>query len=472
MRILYIHPEGYQQNYSEIVIPIGVIGIVNLLIENNHTVHGINIPLEKKLNKNFSIIDFIKKNNYDIFIIDLHWHIYSYNSINICRLIKSINKNSIIIMGGITASIYCKEILNDYVEIDFLVKGDSEESLLLLINQLINKKLNFKNIPNLVYRDGDEIISTASLSNTAILDKLNYWNLSWLKNNNEFLIHQAHEDIKENGEQFKLAWIPIARGCNYNCSYCGGNRNFFDKIFKYKNMYKRSIASIINDVENLYNKGVNKLGVTHDLSIFPEKYWNDIFKEIIKKNFKVSVAHYCFQLPSNEFIYEFIKVFEHEGSIIGIPVITGNDIIRKKNGKFFTNTELFKILNYFIGTQIKVSLYFIDNAIDCGNNTFDDTLELINKIISKYKNKIRLEISYGFELLQPYSPIYMNKYKKDGYEPTYINFKDIYYRFSKEFEKDIKSTKDITSIIGHTKVDIDILRRYKYFNNLIKNKLY
>lgn len=48
MQMIYIHPEGYQKRYSEIVIPVGMIGVINNLIQCGYDISAINIPLEKK----------------------------------------------------------------------------------------------------------------------------------------------------------------------------------------------------------------------------------------------------------------------------------------------------------------------------------------------------------------------------------------------------------------------------------------
>ena len=62
MRIVYIHPEGYQKRYSEVVIPVGMIGVINKLIMMGYDITGINIPLEKRLNNKFSIQNYFENN--------------------------------------------------------------------------------------------------------------------------------------------------------------------------------------------------------------------------------------------------------------------------------------------------------------------------------------------------------------------------------------------------------------------------
>lgn len=428
MRIVYIHPEGYQKRYSEVVIPVGMIGVINKLIMMGYDITGINIPLEKRLNNKFSIQNYFENNLYDIYLIDLHWYIFSYNAIEMSKWIKSINRNAIVILGGITATQYKNEIAKDYECVDFIISGDSEVCYEKLFAKLSGKQISYSEIENLTYREGDNVLNNVvRCINNKKFNELSYYNYDWLRNWKSFLKCQAHEEVMENGMESLLAWIPIARGCKYNCSYCGGNTVFFKNYFNYEGYNLRSIDAIVKDMKNLYRQGINKVGVTHDLAIFGDEFWGELFGEIEKSKINLSIFHYCFQLPNQKFIYKFNETFNEERSVIGIPVITGNEEVRRKNGKFFSNEDLFETLDAFTGKKTIVSLYFIDNAIDCGENTFNDTKNLIMELAEKYLGIIRLQIGYGFELLQPSSGVYRGEYINSGIQPEWKNFNDIYF---------------------------------------------
>ena len=110
--------------------------------------------------------------------------------------------------------------------------------------------------------------------------------------------------------------------------------------------------------------------------------------------------------------------------------------------------------------DVNLELYFIVNPY-YGTNTFDETLELIDKILKKYKKRLKLTISCSFEIVQPYS-------KKQVEGKTVLNsFKDFYYRYSPEFLLDIKSNKNVEFLTGDKVYDDELYSNLKKAKELI-----
>lgn len=470
MRIVYIHPEGYQKRYSEVVIPVGMVGIMNMLLDYGYDVTAVNIPLEMRLNEEFDTLAYFRENKYDVYMVELHWYIYSYHAIELSKYIKSINPDSTIVLGGMTATKYNIDIMKNYDFVDFIISGDSENSYIAFLSEM-EKDKRYYDVCNLTFRSGNRIIENqVECISKEQFDKMNYSNYSWLNNKDYFFRLQAHEDLLHDGTESRLAWLPIARGCMYDCSYCGGNKTFFEKEFNYNSYKIRSIDSVIFDMQQLKSIGVNKIGVTHDLSIFGNAYWKELFDRIEENDFNFSIFHYCFQLPCAEFIKRMNNVFSQDGSVVGIPVITGDEEKRRLNGKLFFNRDLLETLDAFIGSKTIVSLYFIDNAVGCEGSTFEKTKEFIIALVDRYSKHINLEVGYGFELLQPASKVYRGEFEKDGIMPLWTSFNDIYQRLSPQFQTTLHRERNMEMILGQTTSDRNLLFRYKHFNRLIEEK--
>jgi hypothetical protein len=461
MKILYIHPDTTELRDSQCAIPIGVVGLSNLLISMGHQVTGISVPVEKFVDKNFNLKMKIETENPDVVLIDLHWAIYSYSVIEICRLVKEIKKSIITIIGGITASIYYKEILEEFDFIDLIIKGDSEVSIKMIFESFCFKNELLKNIPNISYRINDEIFHNDVVNFPNMMDKMNYYDYDFLEHNNEFFKKQGKH--KEATENMKLAWIPTGRGCIYDCSYCGGNKNLFKDIFKYKCMYPNGIDSIMQTMEKLHEKyNISCFGITHDFGIFGKDFWTAIIHRIKKFNFKPAIHNYLFQLPDKDYIKEFIDCTKEEETIIGIPVICGSEDDRKKNGKLFTNNELFDFINIFINKKTKLEIYFIANPL-YGASGFDETIKLIREIKNEYTGKVNFDISCGFEIIQPYSKKQTNQHNKVSLQ----TFKDYYYRYSFDFLEDVKKNKNIEYLVGEEKFDSNLAKIMRKINEVI-----
>ncbi len=465
LRILYIHPHHYKQTISDVCIPVGVIGLINLLRKHKFDVDGINLVVEKKLDKEFNIENLLREKIYDVFLIDYHWSTYSYTFLEVCNQIKSISPQSWVVVGGLSASIFANEIMHNHQVIDFIICGDAEVSLLLLIRVLSYKNNDFQKIPNLYYRKDRQVFKSLKFSQTKNIDKLNFVDISWLNNKDSFLSFQGST------QNCKLAWIPIARGCFYNCSYCGGNNKVFKDKYGYTKIVLRSASKIFSDLSQFYQQGVSQFGTTHDLSLFGDKYWKELFDYISFSNMNISFFFSCFQLPNMEFTQRFVQLFNHPCTLYAIPIISGDEQIRKKNGKVFSNHSLIEILSCFVDSEIQVSLFFIDNIVGSYETHFNKSIELVDKIFYRYGNKIKIQVGYGFEFLQPYSPLFLNhfsnRYSKTNDtsvpQPIWTQFNDYYHRFSPSFESFIKENKRISNILGHTVQDNKLLNRVNSF---------
>lgn len=461
MKIMYIHPDTTELRDSQCSIPIGVVGLNNILIGMGNDVIGISVPVEKFTDPNFNLEAKIKSENPDVVLVDLHWAIYAYSSIETCRLVKRINKDTITIIGGITASIYYEEILDTYDFIDIILKGESEVSLEKLFSNFKLDYKSLKDIPNISYRLNNNIFHNDITIYNTNLENYNFYNYDFLSNKDLFFKKQGKH--KENEDRLKLAWIPTGRGCSYNCSYCGGNTNMFKNVFKTKCMYNNSVNSIMEMMKMLNkNYGINCFGITHDFGIFAKEFWTNIISELKKLNFKPGIHNYLFQIPDINYMKDFIACTDEIESIVGIPVVCGNEDDRKMNGKYFTNEELFNFLNLFINKKTKVEIYFIANPL-YGYSKYNETIDLIRKIKNKYLGLINFDIACGFEIIQPYSKKQISEDKK----ASLVTFKDFYYRYSFEFLEDIKKGKNIKYLVGEMEYDENLAKIIKEINEAI-----
>jgi len=124
--------------------------------------------------------------------------------INLCGLIKALDPDIFILLGGYFPTLYYKEIFSRTSAVDLIVLGEGEISALKIIECLeSNENPLDHNIPNLVWKTDGKIHHTGKgkpfdLSKKALL-------------NPSLLKHPGGYDI-----------LPYAfsRGCPYNCNFC------------------------------------------------------------------------------------------------------------------------------------------------------------------------------------------------------------------------------------------------------------
>ena len=138
-RVLYIHPAKQGLDFRTDanmgrpygLIPVGVAGLVNVLRENGIPVRGVNYTLERQLNSHFDLKSWLLAHRgVRVILIDLHWYEHSYGAINIAQLCRQVMPEAWIVLGGLTASGFSHEILENFLEVDFIIRGDAEKPLL------------------------------------------------------------------------------------------------------------------------------------------------------------------------------------------------------------------------------------------------------------------------------------------------------------------------------------------------------
>ncbi len=137
--VLLIHPYcETKDGYYYTIMPMGLISIGDMLQKDGHEVRILNVGLEKKHNRKFSIEEYIKKFSPHFVGIDMHWYPYMYNSIKLAKIAKE--NGCITILGGITASIFAKEILELFDFIDGVIIGEGEIPFSIAVNKWNNRK--------------------------------------------------------------------------------------------------------------------------------------------------------------------------------------------------------------------------------------------------------------------------------------------------------------------------------------------
>lgn len=158
---------------------------------------------EYTINQN---IDFIASDLYKCKpdIIGFSTYIWNLNeTLKICEILKIVNPNIKIILGGPEVSYDGVEVLKNNPFIDFIVYGEGEETFRELMEPLINKKNNFQHIKGLIYRSDDEVVKNQPRPLITDLNK----------------IPTPYKTINDEFEN-KIVYFESSRGCPFKCEFC------------------------------------------------------------------------------------------------------------------------------------------------------------------------------------------------------------------------------------------------------------
>lgn len=442
--VLFVHPSKQGQHYrpgTDVgrpygLIPVGFPAIANLLRQNGVAVKGVNHAFEVGLNANFNLRNWLlAQRDARVILIDLHWYEHCFGAIQVAKLCKQVFPQAWVVLGGLSASGFAREILANFPEVDLIVRGDGESPVLALVQHLLSAASpqdGLDLIPNLSYRKAGGIVENPIhyTAETLDLDQLDFVDLDFMEHGKEYGAHeyivtnldQAHRAMENN--PFLGRWLTTARGCKYECAYCGGCKSAHKILAGRNGLVLRSPEKVVDDLERLQQLGYVQASLTYDIAELGEEYWQELFSQMRQRNVHISLYNEFFQLPSAEFIEAMADVVIPEHSCVALSPLVGNERVRRLNGKQFSNEQFFDVLDMLQQKHMYLFAYFSLNLPGETNATFKETLSLAEDIYYFYPNSL-LKIINSVHTMDPLAP--MNaRASAYGINSTMSTFMDFY----------------------------------------------
>ncbi len=201
----------------------------------------------------------------DIFDLDLNRTINILNDkrasiIGFSVIQRSINNTKILVkqvrkrfpdvhitLGGFYPTLAAEEILSSTPEVDSIVFGEGEYTLLKLTQCVMDNK-DWRSIPGITYRGDDAVVSTPPESLVCDLDKIPFPARDTLG-----------QVLKKGGNPYVIS----SRGCYSSCSFCSV-RAFYNLLPGAK-WRTRSASNLIAEIEDLiYRFDIGFIGIQDD----------------------------------------------------------------------------------------------------------------------------------------------------------------------------------------------------------------
>ncbi|MDH4272349.1 MAG: B12-binding domain-containing radical SAM protein, partial [Candidatus Aminicenantes bacterium] len=168
-----------------------------------------------------------------------------------------------VVMGGPHVTFMADEALE---HADFVIRGEGEQTLMAFI-EAWEKGGGFSDIPNLSYRENEQIIHNPLRPFIKDLDQIPFPDLSLLKSTKKGISG--------------LSSIPVqtSRGCPFDCSFCSVT-GMFGKKYRF-----RSTENIIEELRH-YNERKNLIFFYDDNFTADRKRAKNLLEAMIRENFK------------------------------------------------------------------------------------------------------------------------------------------------------------------------------------------
>jgi anaerobic magnesium-protoporphyrin IX monomethyl ester cyclase len=214
----------------------------------------------------------------------------TYIIIKTLDIIKKIDPDIITIVGGQHFTALANECLINYPEIDFIIRGEGELTLLDLVKNVEQGKSPIK-VDGISFRHRDNIVHNPPRALIDNLDDLPFPGYHFIENNMDkyHFKMMAHNNAG-------YAMVEASRGCLHKCTFCSqwpywGGR-----------WRSKSPKRIADEMEHIYNEyDISFLWLTDD-NLGLGKRTNDLCDELIKKGVSDNITWFI-QARSDDIVH-------------------------------------------------------------------------------------------------------------------------------------------------------------------------
>lgn len=286
---------------------------------------------------------------------------------------KDINPEIITVMGGPHVSFCAEETLSLFPELDFVVLGEGEETILRLIDAWQGKQ-QYDQIEGLAYRNGTEIVSTGM--------KQPCFDVNSLPIPARHLIPLGRYRALNSSIN-----MTTSRGCPFKCIFCVGRKMVGAKV-RYRNA-----KSVVDEMALLAELGFHQINIADDLFTANKKHCIEICDEIMNRGLKVKWSSFA---RVDTVSPEVLKKMQAAGcTAVSFGLETANAEILKTIKKGITLPQILEAIEMCNDAGISPNGSFILGLPGETPETLKETIEFGEKIK-------KMGVLFGFHLLAPF----------------------------------------------------------------------
>jgi anaerobic magnesium-protoporphyrin IX monomethyl ester cyclase len=187
-------------------------------------------------------------------------------ALQLARLIKITDPETIIVFGGPQITFMPKEALRQMRAVDILMRGEGEMVWPELI-ECIAKNHDPVTVNGIVFMRGNNAIETPPAK---LIDDLDH-------------LPSPYQSQVFDLRQHKVAALLSSRGCNFRCAFC-----YTPRAFGYR-IRAHSVKRILSDMEICVKAGIKRFFFADPAFTFDKKRVTAIMQGIIKRHWKIEI---------------------------------------------------------------------------------------------------------------------------------------------------------------------------------------
>ena len=295
------------------------------------------------------------------------------NAIQVIKDAKAIDPDLLTVMGGPHVSFCAGDTMKAFPELDFIVIGEGEETIVELAEAADNGR-QWDRIDGIVFRNNGGVQHTPVKKPCLDVDSLP--------------VPARHLLPLGRYRALNLSVsMTTSRGCPFKCIFCVGRKMVGAKV-RY-----RSTQPVVDELEYLSTLKFSQINIADDLFTANKRHCIDICDEIIRRGLDIKWSSFA---RVDTVSLEVLKKMKEAGcDTISFGLETANAEILKTIQKGITTDQMVDAIKMCTEAGITPTASFILGLPGETPETLKETVEFGEKIK-------KLGVIYGFHLLAPF----------------------------------------------------------------------
>jgi B12-binding domain/radical SAM domain protein len=398
--------------------------------------------------------------------------------VELAKIVKKYHPDTPVMFGGLSSTYFHKELI-EYPCIDFVMRGDTTEKLILMLLNKLEKRetTGFSDIPNLTWKCGNQYFYNEL---TYVPDSLDEFNLPGYRYiiGSVFKYFNLLDPLPYKGWlQYPNTAILTSKGCSYNCLICGGSKDAYDLNCNRKKLVMRSPKKMLEDIALIQRFTRAPIFLLNDIRQGGKEYVDEFLDGLSRMKLKNELVFELFNYADEKFFERLNRAIPKYS--IELTLESADEDIRKYNGKLpCTNAKVIEMLQYSLKHGCaKIDLFFMTGI---PNQDYDSAMRNVDFCETIHKECGEdLRISYFVAPLSPFldpgSPAFENP-EKYGYKKFCTKLEDFREAMKQPSWKNMLSyeTNKMTraEIVQSTYDSALKLNEFKFRNKIIAQDVY
>jgi B12-binding domain/radical SAM domain protein len=366
--------------------PIGFTSIAEYLERAGYRVRIVNLAVRMLRDPKFDAEKLIRNLEAPVFGIDLHWLLHSHGAIEISRLVKKHHPKAKLVLGGLSASYFHRELFN-YPEIDYVLRGDTTEEPLRQLMECIKKGIEPTEVPNLSWRDTNGEVHENPMSH--VPDDLSDVFVNHFDNTIRSVIR--YRDLSnylpfKRWLRYPITAVLTCRGCVHNCIICGGSAAAFRQCYNRERPAFRTPEAVVHDVQRIGRFSNGPIFILGDILQAGEDYAYRLLELLSRERSKNQLIMELFSPAPKELLKKMGEACP--GFCLEISPESHDPAIRKICGRDYSTEALEDTIEAALAAGCtRMDIFYMFGLPEQTTQSVMDTVDYCGHLMSKFHDK-------------------------------------------------------------------------------------